>query len=80
MSKKTIKPGKYRHYKRTENIYEVIGIALHTETQEEMVVYKALYDCEKFSKNQLWVRPKSMFLENVEHNGEMVLRFTMIEE
>ena len=50
-----LKPGIYRHYKG--NLYEVIGIALHSETQEEWVVYKAQYDTDK----PLWVRPKKMF-------------------
>jgi len=58
-----IKLGKYQHFKG--EICEVIGIARHSETLEEMVVYQALGDSKKFGKNTLWVRPKSMFLEKV---------------
>ncbi|MFL5765310.1 MAG: DUF1653 domain-containing protein [Bacteroidia bacterium] len=65
-----LKPGKYRHYKGKE--YEVIGTARHSETLEEMVVYKALYQPEG---ENLWVRPATMFLEDVEINGEKVKRF-----
>lgn len=77
--KVNVKLGKYRHYKRTENVYEVIGFALHSETYEEMVIYKALYDSEKFGSNCVWVRPKSMFLEDIEHNGATVPRFQLID-
>ena len=66
-----IKGGKYRHYKGNE--YLVVDIATHSETEEEMVVYKALYGEEK-----LWVRPLSMWNEKVEVNGKEVLRFTYI--
>ncbi len=69
---KSIKLGKYRHYKGKE--YEVIGVARHSETLEELVVYKALYTSE-FGKNSLWVRPKKMFLETVEVDGKKVPRF-----
>lgn len=62
-----IKKGKYRHYKG--NMYEVIGVAKHSETEEEMVVYKALY-----GDFGLWVRPAEMW--NQEVNG--VRRFTYI--
>lgn len=78
MTQKTVKLGKYRHYKKPGNIYEVIGVALHTETREELVIYKALYHSETFSDDQLWVRPKSMFFENVEHNGQIIPRFQFI--
>lgn len=71
------KPGKYQHYK-TGNLYEVIGIALHSETREEMVIYKALYHCEEFDDNRIWVRPKKMFLEYVEQNGKQIPRFKPI--
>lgn len=73
-----MKLGKYLHYKSNKP-YEVIGIALHTETLEELVVYKALYFSEKFAVNQLWVRPKKMFLETVEYNGTTVSRFLYVE-
>jgi hypothetical protein len=78
MSEKNLKPGKYRHYK-SGDLYEVIGIALHRETFEELVVYKALYDSEEFDKDQIWVRPKKMFVEDVKHNDIIVPRFQFIE-
>ena len=58
-----IKLDKYKHYKG--KLYKVIGIAKHSETLEEMVIYQALYDSEEFGKNALWVRPTSIFLETV---------------
>ena len=70
--------GKYRHFKN-EKLYEVIGQAIHSETREEMVIYKALYHCDEFGIDQLWVRPKVMFFENVIHNGHTVSRFQKIE-
>lgn len=55
-----LKLGKYQHYKG--QFYEVIGVARHSETLEELVVYRALYDSEEFGKNALWVRPlKTIF-------------------
>ena len=60
--------GLYRHYKG--NLYEVIGVASHSETLEEMVVYRARY-----GEQRLWVRPLSMFQEMVEHEGKSVPRF-----
>lgn len=68
-----MKLGKYKHYKG--NLYEVIGVAKHSETMEEMVVYKALY--QKEGEN-LWVRSKAMFLEDVEVGGSLVKRFKFI--
>lgn len=66
-----IKPGRYRHFKGNE--YEVIGLARHSETQEEMVVYRALY-----GDFGLWVRPVSMWNETVERDGKTFRRFTYI--
>ena len=63
-----MKLGKYEHFKSGQ--YEVLGIAKHSETMEEFVVYKALYGEEK-----LWVRPLKMFLEEVEFRGQKVPRF-----
>ena len=71
--KKMLKLGKYKHYKG--NQYEVIGIARHSETLEELVVYKALY--QKDGEN-LWVRPLKMFIEEVVVDGETVKRFEYI--
>ncbi len=64
--------GLYRHYKGNE--YEVMGRAQHAETLEEMVVYKALY-----GDNQLWVRPRASFLEEVEFEGVKQPRYTKID-
>ena len=66
-----IKPGKYRHFKG--NDYEIIGTAKHSETMEEMVVYRALY-----GEFGLWVRPASMWEETVERDGKTYQRFTYI--
>lgn len=69
----------YKHYK-SDHTYQVIGIARHSETLEELVVYKALYDSPEFGKDCLWVRPKAMFLENVIVDGVEVERFEKIEQ
>lgn len=73
---KELKPGKYQHFKG--QFYKVIGIAKHSETNEEFVVYQALYDSEEFGNNALWIRPKTMFLENVIHEGKEVPRFNFV--
>ena len=71
---------KYKHYKGKPNeIYEVIGIAKHSETLEDMVVYKALYDSEEFGKGALWARPKDMFFGNVVVDGKEIPRFEFVE-
>ena len=69
----SIKPGRYRHFKGKE--YEVLGVARHSETEEELVVYRALY-----SDFGLWVRPVSMWNETVERDGKTFRRFTYIGE
>jgi len=69
----SIKPGRYRHFKGKE--YEVLGVARHSETEEELVVYRALY-----GDFGLWVRPVSMWNETVERDGKMFRRFTYIGE
>lgn len=66
--------GKYEHYKN-KKFYEIIHLALHSETKEEMLVYRALYKTEEFDVNQIWVRPKSMFFEEVIHDGIKTPRF-----
>ena len=66
-----IKPGKYRHFKG--NLYEVIGVARPSETQEEMVVYRALY-----GEYGLWVRPAAMWTETVDRDGYHGPRFQFI--
>lgn len=67
-----LKPGRYRHFKGGE--YTVHGVATHSETGEQLVVYTPLYGA-----GGMWVRPLSMFLETVEHDGVAVPRFTCIE-
>ena len=67
-----ITPGKYRHFKGNE--YEVLYIARHSETLEEIVVYRALY-----GERGIWVRPASMWNEIVERDGKTYRRFTKIE-
>ena len=68
-----IKIGKYRHFKGKE--YRVLGLATHSETMEQMVVYQALY-----GEQRIWVRPAAMWNEWVEANGERQLRFTYLSE
>ena len=70
--------GTYKHYK-TNKLYKVIGIARHSETHQEMVIYKALYKSDKFDYNQLWVRPKEMFFESVIYEGISIPRFKYID-
>jgi hypothetical protein len=67
-----LRPGRYRHYKGGE--YEVQGIATHSETGEQLVVYSPLY-----GSGGLWVRPLSMFLGTVHCNDEELPRFIYIE-
>ena len=69
----SIKPGRYRHFKGKE--YEVLGVARHSETEEELVVYRALS-----GDFGLWVRPVSMWNETVERDGKTFRRFTYIGE
>ena len=73
MGNKLIQTGTYRHYKGKE--YEVIGTACHSETLEELVVYRALY-----GNFDLWVRPLTMFLDKVEVDGNKVPRFQYLED
>lgn len=75
---KKVKLGKYKHYKG--NFYEVIGVARHSETLEELVVYRALYDVPEYGRNSLWVRPKKMFMEMVNKDGKEVPRFEFVGE
>jgi hypothetical protein len=63
-----MKLGLYRHYKG--KLYQVIGIARHSEALEELVIYQALY-----GNYSLWARPKSMFFEHVNYQGTLVDRF-----
>ena len=63
-----VQVGRYRHYKGKE--YTVIGVARHSETEEELVVYR-----QEYGDYGLWVRPRAMFLETVEVDGHTVPRF-----
>lgn len=76
----SMQPGKYRHYKWGE--YEVIGIAHHTETREDMVVYRPLYEVtdlgEDFARDPLFVRPKDIFCEKITHEGKLMDRFRFL--
>lgn len=67
-----IEPGMYRHFKGGE--YEVIGFAKHSETEEQLVIYRNLHDV-----TQLWARPYAMFAETIEVDGKITRRFTPIE-
>lgn len=65
----------YQHYKGGR--YRVIGVAKHSETLEDLVVYKALYENEM---SKLWVRPLKMFLEEIEVAGKKIPRFKYLSE
>lgn len=67
-----VQRGLYRHFKG--NTYQVIDTARHSETQEDMVVYRALY-----GDFGLWVRPTNLFVEQVDLDGRQVSRFQLIE-
>jgi hypothetical protein len=67
-----IESGRYRHYKGNE--YTVIGTARHSETLEEMVLYR-----QEYGEHALWVRPKQMFSETVKIDGRDVRRFVQVE-
>ena len=71
-----IVPGRYQHYKG--NFYDVIGITIHSETLERLVLYRALYSSKEFGEDTLWVRPLSMFTEDVIVEGKTVPRFKKI--
>ena len=66
-------PGRYRHYKGNE--YTVVGVARHSETDEELVVYR-----QEYGEQGLWVRPAEMFAETVEVEGRSVPRFEFLSE
>ena len=68
-----IRPGRWRHFKGME--YQVMGVAKHSETLEEMVVYRALY-----GEGGLWVRPAAMWNEIVERDGKSFPRFTFVAD
>ena len=67
------KKGKYRHFKG--NLYEVVDLVHHSETQEPLVLHRALY-----GDRGLWVRPLEMFFETIEREGKTLLRFEPVSE
>ncbi len=69
----TLKLGLYEHYKGL--LYQVLGVALHSETLEEYIIYKALYGDKK-----TWIRPLKMFLEDVEIEKKVLPRFRYLKE
>jgi hypothetical protein len=71
MGSDSIRIGRYRHFKGNE--YLVIGVARHSETEAELVVYR-----QDYGDRSLWVRPQAMFLESVEHEGRSVPRFAYL--
>ncbi len=77
---KSIKKGKYKHYKG--NFYEVFGLAVHSETDERLVLYKACYSLPKLEAelgtSPFFVRPYDMFLEQVKVDGMLVDRFQYV--
>ncbi len=72
-----IKKGIYRHYKG--GLYEVLGVAVHSETLEELVLYKSLYDSDKYPKGTVWARPKEMFLDYIDKGEKKLKRFEFLE-
>lgn len=72
----SIEPGEYEHYKGKR--YEVLGVAVHSETLEYLVVYRPLYKLPG-PQPKLWVRPYDMFVETVEKNGEVLPRFKKVD-
>ncbi|MGS2719262.1 DUF1653 domain-containing protein [Paraglaciecola aestuariivivens] len=69
----SVKVGKYQHYKGNE--YQVIGVAKHSEDESELVVYRPLYGA-----GDLWVRPLTMFVEEVQIDNQWIPRFKYLGE
>ena len=69
----SVKKGIYRHFKG--QLYEVLDIATHSETEEQLVIYKALY-----GERGIWARPLAMFSDTLERDGKRQQRFTWVEE
>jgi hypothetical protein len=71
----SVELGYYKHFKG--NIYQVIGVGKHSETGEELVVYKGLYD-GPHGYGAIWIRPVPMFEETIERDGKTMRRFAPI--
>lgn len=71
----SIQKGKYYH-RKTDHFYEVLGVALQSETNEPLVIYRPLWE----SKYELFARPYAMFVEEVELHGEMKPRFEKVDD
>lgn len=74
--KSLIKPGIYRHYKGQD--YEVVGTARHSESEEDLVLYFPLYG--DANETSYWVRPLTMFTEEVSANGKVQPRFALLDQ
>lgn len=72
-----LKIGIYQHFKG--NLYEVIAVGKDSDTLEDLVVYKALYDSAEFGKNAIWIRPKEKFCEEIIVDGKKIPRFKFVE-
>lgn len=68
----------YSHYKHPDRHYEIVGVGIHSETKERMVIYRALYDSPDFGTGTLWVRPLAMFLGMVVVDGRETPRFNKV--
>jgi hypothetical protein len=68
-----LRPGRYRHYKGRD--YLVLGVARHSETQEELIVYR-----QDYGDKSLWVRPAAMFTETVTVDGKVMPRFAFVAD
>ena len=73
----SVETGYYKHFKG--NIYQLIAVAKHSETGEEMVVYRGLYD-SPHGYGAVWIRPVAMFLETIERDGKTMKRFAPISD
>lgn len=75
----TVKPGIYRHYKGKKRLYEVLGVARHSESPADLyVVYRGMYHHDEFGDDAIWIRPISLFTGTVFVNGRRVPRFTYV--
>lgn len=66
----------YKHYKGKE--YRVIGVGKHSDTFEDFVIYQALYNSAEFGDKAFWIKPKNLFLETVNFEGEKISRFKFL--